>query len=204
MGSNLAKPRAFAMTETETAVILATDQYLLEALVTTRGQRLLEVLNDPTSDFLRVLDFKLISRETGEGRATMPTGIIRRSNLVLAMLTEQHEAPQRRQYSYVEKKARPVVVIAGSYLIEGDLQFRGKYDPVAVVNAELQSFFPVTNAVISHSSSNRPPMRAPVAIVNKQCLWALHIGDPPDEEQLLSLESERLAAVFAAPGGDDC
>jgi hypothetical protein len=181
------------MTETETEVILATDQHLLEARVTTRGQRLLEVLNDPTSDFLRVLDFKLKSRDAGGAASAMPTGIVRRSNIVLALLSDQHEAPQRRQYSYVEKKARPVVIVAGGFVIEGDLQFRGNYDPVAVVNAELQSFFPVTNAVVSYPSGFRNPMRAPVAIVNKQFLFALHIGDPPSDELLASLEEDQIA-----------
>jgi hypothetical protein len=181
------------MTETETEVILATDQHLLEALVTTRGQRLLEVLNDPTSDFLRVLDLKLMSRENGEASSAMPTGIVRRSNIVLALLSDQHEAPQRRQYSYVEKKARPVVIVAGGFVIEGDLQFRGKYDPVSVVNAELQSFFPVTNAMVSHPSGFRNLMRAPVAIINKQFLFALHIGDPPSDELLGSLDGDQIA-----------
>ena len=95
------------------------------------------------------------------------------------------------------------MIVASSYLIEGDLQLRGNDDPISVVNAELQSFFPITNAIVSQSSGVRSPMRAPVAIVNKQCLSALYIGDPPSKEELLSLESDRLAAVFAGPASLD-
>jgi hypothetical protein len=164
----------------EAAVVLATDQHLMEVVVATKGQRLLEVLNDPNSDFLRVFDLKLIAGEGDDREASAPSGIVRRSNIILALLSDQHEAPQRRQYSFVEKKVRSASMIAGGYRIQGELQIRGSDDPVAVVNAELQNFFPVTAAVVTHPTIRWSTLQSSVALVNKQRLGALSIGPPTD------------------------
>jgi hypothetical protein len=137
--------------------------------------------------------------ESDGGGPPMPTGIVRKSNLVLAILSAPHEAAKRRQYAYVEKKARPCTVVAGSYVIQGDLQFRGSEYPIAVVNAELQNFFPITRAVVTHPFGQKAPLAAPVVLVNKQLLSALSIGDASFPAQMMGSDNRRQVPTETAP-----
>ncbi len=158
-------------------VILATDSHLFTAEIPTRGVRLVEVLNDHTTEFVVVNDFRLFSENEKERKESgRLTTAVRKGNLALAILPALHEASERRMYYFVAKKQYSCRAVVGDYLIEGSLYLRGAPDLTAILNTELQAFFPITDAVVSHADL-ATAIRPSVVLVNKVKLVALQIGE---------------------------
>jgi hypothetical protein len=156
-------------------VILATDNHLFTAAVPTRGNRLLEVLNDHTTEYLVVNDFRLYSDKDGDD-AARPPAVVRKSNLALAMLPTLHEAAERRMYYFVAKKSHPCRIVVGDYTIAGNLSLRGAPDLNVILSTELQHFFPITEAIVSHTGL-RAAVKPSVVLVNKDKVAALQLGE---------------------------
>jgi hypothetical protein len=161
-------------------VILATDNHLFTAAVPTRGNRLLEVLNDHTTEFLVVNDFRLFADKNDEDSAR-PPAVVRKMNLALAMLPTLHEAAERRMYYFVAKKTHACRIVVGDYTIVGSLSLRGAPDLNAILNTELQHFFPVTEAVVSHRDL-RSAVRPSVVLINKDKVAALQLDESAVKE----------------------
>jgi hypothetical protein len=172
----------------KTPVILATDHHLFTAAVPTRGNRLLEVLNDHTTEVLVVNDFRL-SSDKDEDDVARQGAVIRKANLVLAILPTVHEAAERRLHYFVAKKSHPCQIAVGDYTIAGNLSLRGFPDLNAIFRTELQSFFPITEAVVSHAELPVPTLPS-VVLVNRDMVAALQLGEPVVNEGRL-LETAR-------------
>lgn len=166
------------MMTSEATVILATERHLLLANVPNRGKRLLEVLNDHTTEFVTVNDARLFKQESEPPRGELETAIVRKANLVLAILPEQHEAPEKRHYSYVAKQMYSCLAVAGGYEIRGDLLLKGTREPIPALNVELPDFFPITKATVSHASNLMRPTESAVVLLNKAWVGLFQVGAP--------------------------
>jgi hypothetical protein len=165
-------------------VILATDNHLFTAVVPTRGNRLLEVLNDHTTEFLVVNDFRPYS-DKDEDNTARPSAVVRKANVALAMLPTIHEAAERRMYYFVAKKNYACRIVVGDYTIAGDLSLRGAPDLNSILSSELQHFFPITEAIVSHPEL-RTAVKPSVVLVNKDKVAALQLGETiPDARRPL-------------------
>jgi hypothetical protein len=162
-------------------VIIATDNHLFTAAIPTRGARLLEVLNDHTSEFLFINDFKPYA-DTSDEDAARPPAVIRKTNVVFAMLTALHEAAERRLHYFVAKRTHMCRIIVGDYAIAGNLSLRGAPDLNSIFRAELQNFFPITEAIVSHAELPVPAGPS-VVLVNKDKVAALQLGESVANER---------------------
>jgi hypothetical protein len=164
------------MSAAQIPAILFTETHCVSGFIAGTGQRLLEILNEPYSQYVKLTEATL--QTFGEGQpiqlseATIPKPRI----VVCALTATTHEAPEKRRYAYVEKRKKKAFVIAQNYEIRGTLSLKGTAEAVAALGQELSSYFPITDANIRHAPSNQT-LDVTVAIVNKQFVSLFQLED---------------------------
>jgi hypothetical protein len=154
------------MSTAQIPIILFTETHCVSGYIPGAGQRVLEILNDPHSQFIKLSNATL--QTLGEGQpvqlseATVPKPRI----IVCALTAATHEAPDKRRYAFVEKRKKGALVIAQNYEIRGIISLKGTAEAVAALGQELGSYFPIADATVRHAPSNQL-LEATVAIVNK-------------------------------------
>ncbi|MCR4412664.1 MAG: hypothetical protein NUV77_09595 [Thermoguttaceae bacterium] len=163
---------------TELRTILATYEHLLTADVPTNGQRLLDTLNDRTSDFLRVTNVQLVQRDGTGCVASVPAAAIRKAQIGLAIpASESHEARDKRLACFVQKKEYEAILLVLGYVVRGRLQLRDTDDPVVALCHELQTFFPIPHASVSLPGVP-DDVRTKVVLVNSSFVSFFHFDAP--------------------------
>ncbi len=139
-------------------------------------RRLLDVLNDPGTDYLHLNRAQVFRRGCGSCAGTLPAAVIHKANIGLAVpSTDRHEAPLERCRRFVSKDRYPAFLLVLGYEIRGEVSLTGAADPVAALCHELPGFFPVANGTISFAGSSSAQQESQVVIVNKSFVSLLQI-----------------------------
>lgn len=165
------------------SVELITHEHLFTAHVYTRGRRLLDMLNDRTTDYLQIndVDVHRYSAPT-ECVASFQEAVIHKADLHLVIITgEEHEAPTSRLFSFVQKTPYHVFLTVPGYEVRGTMHLleQREPDPIAVLTHETSTFFPVTQATASQAWTGAHVLSRPVVMVNKFSLSLFYIGEEP-------------------------
>lgn len=105
---------------------------------------------------------------------------IRKDKIVLVLIDmESHEAPAQRRMKHAQKVGRGAYVAIDGFEISGTahLALHSTADKTTF-SADLKTFFPLTDAVVSFADSDRSTVRAGVALVNKDHLALFHLARP--------------------------
>lgn len=175
------------MLQRATYVDLMTHEHRFTAVVYTRGQRLLDMLNDRTTDFLQINDVEVYRYSVPEQCvATIPEAVIRKEDLHLVVITrEEHEAPAQRLFGFVQKVPYHTLLTVPGYEVRGTIHLTRQREPnpIAVMARETGRFFPVTNATASQALTGQEVLSIPVVMVNKRSLSLFYLGEEPVEEE---------------------
>ncbi len=164
------------------AVILITYEHRFTGQVPTGGRRLLDILNDRTTEYLHIHDVQVFrSTDTGTCIAAFPEAVVRKADLSLVLITtEKHEAPEKRLYGFVPKKLYHVFLTVPGYEVQGRLHLTASSpEPVAVLARETSEFFPITQATVSQVDGAAGTLQVPVIIVNKTSITLFYVGETP-------------------------
>jgi hypothetical protein len=158
--------------------ILLVDEHLIAGKVPTRGLRLLEVLNDHSTDWLHVYDVHLARREAKTTCIEALNEVaIRKTQLKLALLGGgKHESPEKRRFAYVDKTPYCAVALVGGYEVRGRLHLNGSPDLTRVL-VDMRDFVPLTDGTVSHAEMAGEKLDAAVVLINKSAICLFHIGD---------------------------
>jgi len=161
------------------SALLVTNEHLLGVEIETRGQRLLDVLNDNNTDFLCVNDVRVFRRRCATPVATLPKAIIRKSNIGLAIPAgDRHEAPEKRARSFVPKRRYAASLVVLGYEVRGELALKRTDDPVAALCHELGRFFPVPRGTVAFADTRSEEQTAQVVLVNSDHVSLFALGQP--------------------------
>jgi hypothetical protein len=164
------------------AVILITYEHRFIGRVPTGGQRLLDILNDRSTDYVHVHDVEVFRNTDPETCiATFPEAVVRKADLSLVLITgEKHEAPEKRLYGFVPKKLYHVFLTVPGYEVQGRLHLAlSSPEPVTVLARETGDFFPVTQATVSQVGGAGGSLQVPVIIINKASIALFYVGETP-------------------------
>jgi hypothetical protein len=151
------------------------------------SSRVLDMLNSAGTEFLRIKEASVFRGLSGEPIDRFPEVTLPKSAVDCVILTEdRHEAPLLRNYSLVEKRSHPVLVVVAGYELRGEVMFGRAADPLSLLNSGASTFFPIVSASVSSPAGNAPAVSAKVAIVNKAKVLLLQIGDPTLADSLRS------------------
>jgi hypothetical protein len=153
----------------QVAVLLITGRHSIAGILDHRDLRVLDVLNDPTTEFLRLRQAVVSRHIQGEAIAQLNEAIIPKTTIEFVVLLDKgHEAPIRRHYGFVEKQAHGVFLLLADYEIRGAHSIKGRPDPLySPLGHDMSSFFPITAATFSNVMSSHRPVQAGVIFVNK-------------------------------------
>jgi len=167
--------------------ILVTNGHLFKCAVSGDGQRLLDILNAPGTDFLKVEDVHVYRHSSDQCVRTYSDAVIRKSSITLAILTSaKHEAPEKRQNSYSAKDQYEAFVAIADYEINGTMHLKGNPDATTFLNREAQNFVPITKATVQFNSSADSQPEQRVVIASKSSIDLIQlIRQVNDEESLL-------------------
>lgn len=156
-------------------ILAVVGQHSLFGVLQNSEVRVIDVLNDPGTDFIRLKEAIICRGIHGECVERAPELTVHKGVLDFVLLeTGKHEAPVRRQHTWVEKELHEALLLVGDYEIRGTLMLRKSSDVVTAVNRELSNFFPVTTARLSTVNTAKGPIAAGLAIVNKSRISLLH------------------------------
>lgn len=165
------------MLSDEVNTILATHEHLLTAKVPTHGQRLLEVLADPNTDFLSVHDVRIFRRRGDTCIDTLPNAVIRKANIALALPAgAKHEAPRKRSTSYVAKKKYAAFLVVLGYEVRGEIHLKNVDDPKVLLCQEFRSFFPVPHGNVSFAGTRCGERESQVVLVNRDLVSVFEVA----------------------------
>jgi hypothetical protein len=158
-----------------TPVILVVENHWLLGKLRTSDQRVLDILNDPQTDYLDLQDVKVFSSMNRQKcLAGLPTAIIPKESLHLLIIpTDKFEGSrQKRIHRIVEKKALDVCTVAAGYLVQGKLHIKSHgYDARYTLTHVLGNFFPITDAILSGPGTD--PITVSTVMTNKNFVSAL-------------------------------
>ena len=166
------------MLSEEVNTILATHEHLLTAKVSTRGQRLLDVLADPNTDFLPVHDVRVFRRRGDACIETLPKAVIRKANIAFALPSgTKHEAPEKRSRSYVAKKKYAAFLVVLGYEVRGEIHLKSIDDPKVLLCQEFRSFFPVAHGNVSFAGTRCGDRESQVVLVNRDLVSLFEVAE---------------------------
>ncbi len=164
-------------------IILVAGQHSYSGLLDNRGLRVLDLLNDPGTEYLRLSKVTLHQKFFEWTIESLPEVTILKSGIDFVLLEQgRHEAPLRRQNVRVEKRSYSAIVFLNEYEIRGTLMLKGAPEAALALSRELSAFLPITNARLSIPEGSSVPAPAGVALINKSKVTLLHIdphGPPP-------------------------
>jgi hypothetical protein len=164
----------------EIEVFVATAQHLMLGRVQTSGNRLQEVLNDSSTDFLRLKNASVFRGATTQVRAAGNLTIAKQQIAFATITGDRYEAPQKRAYAFADKKHCNCFIVVLGFELEGTINLKGAIDPVVALRSELPEFFPIAEPKIGNLGVQQP-VPATVVLVNKAMVSVIEISSPAAE-----------------------
>lgn len=169
-------------------LILVVENHWLLGKLRTSDLRVLDILNDPQTDYLDLHDVKVFSSGDQQNcLADLPEAIVPKERLQLLIIpTDKYEKSRKeRMHRIVDKKSLDVSTVAAGYFIQGKLHVRSHgYDSRYTLTHVLGHFFPITDATISRPGVE--PITVSTVIANKTYLSCLSCNAPDETAAMQS------------------
>ncbi|MFC2054208.1 hypothetical protein ACFLV7_07920 [Chloroflexota bacterium] len=167
-----------------TSVMMFTHQHRLNCILPTGGQRLREILNERTTEFLRIFDVQVFHGINADVcDSNLSDVVINKASICLVIIpTEKHEAPEQRMIKRFTKNLYAIFLSVISFEVKGTIHLINSPHSQQLTNYlvhDLNNFFPITNATISQVNSSAKPLIAPVVLVNKACVGIFSLCETP-------------------------
>jgi hypothetical protein len=151
--------------------------------VTTRGNRLADLLNDPTTDVLELRNVRVSQPSNQVADAIECAQLqLKKDAILLAIPTGSYEAPGKRLYSYVEKQHFLSHMMLPGYNLVGTLHLPSRVNHWAFLceGSTTPSFIAMTDVTIRVAADNVEPIHTKVVIFRRQYIESLFISQRPE------------------------
>ena len=155
-----------------------TASYRFSASVIVYNRRLIDVLSDPTTNYLDMVDM-YISRINNPGDivATYQTGTLIKKEINFIMLASEVEGTSKQRH-FASRENLPLFISIPSFEIHGQIQWGSKdLQAKKLLATDSQKFLPILNATASNSLFPDVTFQGPIALVNKTKIQVVCAGD---------------------------
>ena len=156
-----------------------TASYRFSASVIVFNRRLIDVLSDPTTDYLDMVDI-YISRINNPGDivATYQTGTLIKEEINFILLPSEIEGTSKQRY-FASRETLPIFISIPSFEIHGQIQWGSKdLQAKKLLAADSQQFLPILEVAASNSLFPEVTFRGPMALVNKNKIQVVCANNP--------------------------
>ncbi|OAI55042.1 hypothetical protein AYO47_02655 [Planctomyces sp. SCGC AG-212-M04] len=152
--------------------------HTIDCQIANSDHRVLDILNDLGSGFLKVSNVRLHEIEESGSLGPLEEAVIPKSSIDCVLLDQElHEAPVRRRHSLVPKHQRATFVLLPHHELCGMTNWAGRPESLALLATDAPRFFPVSAATLWGANRQGEPLASPVAFVNKLSVSMLSLGD---------------------------
>lgn len=155
-----------------------TASYRFSASVVVYNRRLIDVLSDPTTNYLDMVDL-YISRINNPGDivATYQTGTLIKEEINFILLASEAEGTSKQRH-YTGRQNFPIFLSIPSFEIHGQIQWgRQDWEARKLLSVDSQRFLPILNAAASNSLFPEVTFQGPLALVNKTKIQVVCSGN---------------------------
>jgi hypothetical protein len=148
-------------------IFVVSAQHSFLGAIENRGLRVLEILNDLSSDYLDLHDVAVFRGLQGECVKRLPAATLPKSMVDFVLLeSHKHEAPLRRTHAYVAKDSHNAFMLLGDFEIHGELTIKWTPNSIRYLQQEQTAFFPVAKPQVMRFNGSESPISAGTALVN--------------------------------------
>ena len=162
---------------TSASVIFVASHYYLHGDFSLGTSRVLEVLNDPTTRYLKLENVRILEDASDEPFCQLGATVLVKENIHLAMLVaEDRPSDNKVFFATRERKTFHCVVSLPSMLVEGRLHTKMATEPQSFLSLEAGAFFPITGASLRQLGTARR-FDSSVVWINKTAVSSISL-DP--------------------------
>lgn len=166
------------------SAMAVTQEHYFKGTFPTHGQRLLDSLNDATTDFLTMEDVEVYRVSQNVRAMELATAALRKEYIGMVLVTShRHEAPERQVNHRRDKQHFPAFLTCFGYDVKGMVHLRGYAEPVNALMLDFEPFFPVTDAVVTHGGNTALQVKVPVAMVKRDAVSLFNLDVETLSEQ---------------------
>ena len=142
--------------------------------VATGTGRLLDVLNDQNTRFLKLDNVRICPRAESHALVELTSTVLVKNNIHLVLLFgEDRRSESRVFFASLARKTIDVVVTLPTILVEGRIHTKTAHDAQAYLSLEAGFFFPLTAAKIQDDACEGGWLESPVVLINKEVLSSI-------------------------------
>lgn len=166
--------KATAMSKFTADVVFVSNHFDLHGSVTTGSRRVVDVLNDPTTRFLKLDDPRICPRRSTAVISRLRSCLVAKDSVhVVHLVGEDRPNESKVFFAAQARKTVDVVLTLPTVLIEGRIHVKSAVDPQGFLTLESGTFFPVTSAQFHDDSPEAASPAHSVILVNKNFVSAL-------------------------------
>lgn len=142
--------------------------------VATGTNRLLDVLNDQNTRYLKVDRVRICPRAEGHALAELSDTVLIKNNIHLVMLVDEDRRRDSQVFfASLARKTLDAVLTLPTVLVQGRVHTKSASDPQGFLTLEAGTFFPLTNVKIQDDACEGGWQESPVVLVNKEMVASL-------------------------------
>jgi hypothetical protein len=142
--------------------------------VATGTGRLLDVLNDQNTRFLKLNDARICPRAERHALVELTSTLLIKNNIhLVVLLSEDRRGESRVFFASLARKTIDVVVSLPTVVVEGRIHTKMANDAQAYLSLEAGAFFPLTAARIQDDACEGGWLESPVVLINKEMLTSI-------------------------------
>ncbi len=177
-----------SQTTNQVTADIYTQHHRYSGRVNTRGSRLADFLNDPTTETVELLDVQVSQPKNRVAEAiTCPQVQLKKDAIHLAIPTGSYEAPAKRLYNFVEKQHYTAHVTLPGYALQGTLHLPSRANHWMLLSEKgtTPNFTPITDVTLHFAASDMAPQYAKVVIFRRLSIEGLFISEHSQADQSL-------------------
>jgi hypothetical protein len=149
-------------------VVFVSNQFDVHGSVTTGTGRILDVLNDQTTRFLKLDNARICPRMSGTVIAQLRSCVMAKDSIQLVQLVGEDRPNETKVFFAAQaRRTFDIVLTLPTILVEGRIHVKSSPDPQAYLTLESGAFFPVTSARFHEESPDAASHVHAVVLVNK-------------------------------------
>jgi hypothetical protein len=154
--------------------IFVLSHYDAHGSVDTGTGRLLDVLNDQNTRYLKLENVRICPRAETHALVELASTVLIKNNIdLVVLLGEDRRSESKVFFASLARKTIDAVVTLPTILVEGRIHTKMANDPQAYLSLEAGAFFPLTAAKIQDDACEGGWLESPVILVNKEALSSI-------------------------------
>lgn len=142
--------------------------------VATGTGRLLDVLNDHNTRYLKLDHVRICPRAEDHALVTLASTVLVKNNIHLVLLLgEDRRSESKVFFASLARKTIDVVLTLPTLLVEGRIHAKAAQDPQAYLSLEAGAFFPLTGARIQDDACEDGWQENSVILINKEAISSI-------------------------------